>query len=46
MFFYFISGVLLMKICIIGIGYIGLPTACILCNKGFDVVRVDIMDLK
>lgn len=31
-----------MKICIIGIGYIGLPMACILCNKGFKVVGVDI----
>lgn len=31
-----------MKVCVIGIGYIGLPTACIMCDKGFDVVGVDI----
>ena len=30
------------KVCIIGLGYIGLPTACILLNKGFEVVGVDI----
>ena len=30
------------KVCIIGLGYIGLPTACILSNKGFEVVGVDI----
>ena len=32
----------MVKICIIGIGYIGLPTACILSNEGFHVVGVDI----
>ncbi len=31
-----------MKICVIGIGYIGLPTACILSSKGFNVVAIDI----
>lgn len=31
-----------MKVCVIGIGYIGLPTACIIADKGFDVVGVDI----
>lgn len=31
-----------MKVCVIGIGYIGLPTACILNNNGFEVVGVDI----
>jgi len=30
------------KVCIIGLGYIGLPTACILSSKGFKVVGVDI----
>jgi len=30
------------KICVIGLGYIGLPTACILSSKGFKVVGVDI----
>jgi UDP-N-acetyl-D-mannosaminuronic acid dehydrogenase len=30
------------KICIIGLGYIGLPTACLLANEGFQVVGVDI----
>ena len=30
------------KICIIGLGYIGLPTAAVLANNGYDVVGVDI----
>jgi len=30
------------KVCVIGLGYIGLPTACILSSKGFKVVGVDI----
>ena len=30
------------KVCIIGLGYIGLPTASILALKGFDVYGVDI----
>jgi len=30
------------KICVIGLGYIGLPTACILSSKGFKVIGVDI----
>jgi len=30
------------RICVIGLGYIGLPTACILSSKGFKVVGVDI----
>jgi len=30
------------KICVIGLGYIGLPTACILSSKGFKVVGVDV----
>lgn len=30
------------KICIIGLGYIGLPTACLLANEGFKVLGVDI----
>jgi len=30
------------KICIIGIGYIGLPTASILATHGFDVTGVDV----
>jgi len=29
------------KICIIGLGYVGLPTACILSLKGFKVIGVD-----
>lgn len=31
-----------MKVCVIGLGYIGLPTAALLCSRGFDVVGVDI----
>lgn len=30
------------KVCIIGLGYVGLPTACILSSKGFKVIGVDI----
>lgn len=30
------------KICILGLGYIGLPTASILCENGYNVVGVDI----
>jgi UDP-N-acetyl-D-mannosaminuronic acid dehydrogenase len=30
------------KICIIGLGYIGLPTAALLSNSGFSVCGVDI----
>lgn len=30
------------KICVIGLGYIGLPTAALLANKGFSVCGVDI----
>jgi len=29
------------KICVLGLGYIGLPTACILSGKAFQVVGVD-----
>jgi len=31
------------KICVIGLGYIGLPTAALLANKGFQVHGVDII---
>jgi len=31
-----------LKICVIGLGYIGLPTASLLGTKGFDVIGVDI----
>ncbi len=30
------------KICVLGLGYIGLPTACILANNGYDVLGIDI----
>ena len=30
------------KICISGLGYIGLPTAALLANRGYNVVGVDI----
>lgn len=33
------------KICILGIGYIGLPTAAILADKGYNVLAVDINEL-
>ena len=30
------------KICVLGLGYIGLPTASILATHGFEVVGVDV----
>jgi len=30
------------KICVVGLGYIGLPTASILANNGYDVLGIDI----
>ena len=30
------------KICVIGLGYIGLPTAALLANNGYQVVGIDI----
>ena len=30
------------KICVIGLGYIGLPTAALLANKGYEIRGVDI----
>ena len=30
------------KICVMGLGYIGLPTASILANKGYHVLGVDV----
>jgi len=32
----------LKKICVIGLGYIGLPTASLLANRGYEVIGVDI----
>jgi len=29
------------KICVLGLGYIGLPTASMLATKGYDVLGVD-----
>ena len=29
------------KICVIGLGYIGLPTAALLANRGYDVHGVE-----
>lgn len=31
------------KICVVGLGYIGLPTASLLANKGYDVYGVDVV---
>lgn len=31
-----------MKVCVVGLGYIGLPTACILALNGHNVVGIDI----
>ena len=32
------------KICVIGLGYIGLPTASLLATKGYDVLGVDVSE--
>ena len=29
------------KCCVIGLGYIGLPTSIVVANSGFDVIGVD-----
>jgi len=34
----------LKQICILGMGYIGLPTACMFANNGFEVLGIDIND--
>ncbi|MBU1667001.1 UDP-N-acetyl-D-mannosamine dehydrogenase [bacterium] len=34
---------MMKKICVIGLGYIGLPTASLLANKGYDVYGVDVV---
>ncbi|MBD3842973.1 MAG: UDP-N-acetyl-D-mannosamine dehydrogenase, partial [Campylobacterales bacterium] len=31
------------KICVIGLGYIGLPTSALLANRGYDVHGVDVV---
>ncbi len=31
------------KICVMGLGYIGLPTAALLANRGYDVHGVDVV---
>jgi len=33
----------LTKVCVIGLGYIGLPTAALLANRGYDVHGVDVV---
>lgn len=33
-----------MKICVLGLGYIGFPTACLLANAGHQVVGVDVRE--
>jgi UDP-N-acetyl-D-mannosaminuronic acid dehydrogenase len=37
------KGLFMKKICVIGLGYIGLPTAALLANKGYDVHGVDVV---
>ncbi|MBA7510552.1 UDP-N-acetyl-D-mannosamine dehydrogenase [subsurface metagenome] len=32
------------KICVIGLGYIGLPTACMLAKSGYSIIGVDVSD--
>ena len=37
-----VRGNKIKKICVIGLGYIGLPTSALLSTSGFEVVGVDI----
>lgn len=34
----------LQKVCVVGLGYIGLPTASLLATKGFEVLGVDVSE--
>ncbi len=34
----------MMKVCVIGLGYIGLPTAAVMAQNGVSVIGVDVMD--
>jgi UDP-N-acetyl-D-mannosaminuronic acid dehydrogenase len=31
-----------MKICVLGLGYIGFPTACLFANANLEVIGVDL----
>ena len=47
MFYARFDSVCIMKkktVCVIGLGYIGLPTAALLANKGFSVLGVDVKE--
>ena len=33
----------MQKICVVGLGYIGLPTAALLANRGYDIHGVDVV---
>jgi len=35
----------LKKVCVVGLGYIGLPTAALLANRGYDVHGVDVVQI-
>jgi UDP-N-acetyl-D-mannosaminuronic acid dehydrogenase len=35
-----------MKVCVLGLGYIGLPTACLLAKAGHDVIGYDVDEKK
>jgi len=37
-----LSGEIMKSVCILGLGYIGLPTACMLASNGFKVYGVDV----
>jgi len=36
------GGAQVEKVCVVGLGYIGLPTACVLARKGYRVLGVDV----
>ncbi len=35
---------MIKKVCVIGLGYIGLPTAALLANRGYDIHGVDVVE--
>jgi len=39
------DGILSKEVCVVGLGYIGLPTAALLATKGFNVLGVDVQPL-
>ena len=41
-YFYLVLVISMEKVCVVGLGYVGLPTASLLANRGFRVHGVDV----